>query len=52
MNYSVVVIQGFEWTFAMSPGEEGGYVYILDEWNATMEGEIEIVPDIAVAPDW
>jgi hypothetical protein len=46
------LLQGFEWTFEWSMGEQGGFAYLVDEWNVTKEGEIPIQVDIRNQPDW
>lgn len=45
-------MQGFEWTFGWNMGDEGGFPFIVDEWNVTTDGMIEIQPDIRAEPDW
>jgi hypothetical protein len=51
-------MQGFEWSFGWNKDSvnattpNGGFPYLVDEWNVTKSGEIEIVMDIRNVPDW
>ena len=47
------MVQGFEWTFGWAEDEpRSGYPFLVDQWNVTKEGEIEIQMDISNQPDW